>query len=60
MFEIIMKHENYFLTKITFSNDNTIAYVLYAVDRENQYMLQSYETLSEGIKGFYNYINRLS
>ena len=58
MFEIIMKHENYFLTKITL--DNTIAYVLYAVDRENQYMLQSYETLSEGIKGFYNYINRLS
>ena len=33
MFEIIMKHENYFLTKITFSNDNTIAYVLYEIGR---------------------------
>lgn len=58
MFEIIMRHENYFLTKITF--ENNIAYVLYAVDTENQYMLESYETLTQATKGFYNYINRLS
>ena len=58
MVDIIFRNGDVVLAKYT-DNDYTV-YSMYYIGYSEPVILNDYETLSDGLKGFYNYTRRLS